>query len=152
MKRLFALVIMLTLTHALWSQGRGDLERVKAFKTGYLTQELDLSSAEAEKFWPVYNSYEKEIFELRIKKRRAERDKMNSMGGPEGMTEEQAQEFLQSLFENESQVLETKKEMYGELGKILSSKKLLKLFKAEADFNKRLLSEFRRRGPNRPGD
>lgn len=152
MKRLFALVIILNLSNALWSQGRGDLERVKAFKTGYLTQELDLSSSEAEKFWPVYNSYEKKIFELRIEKRRAERDKMNSMGGPEGMTEEQAKEFLQSLFENESQVLDTKKEMYGELGKILSSRKLLKLFKAEADFNRRLLSEFRRRGPNRPGN
>jgi hypothetical protein len=137
---------------AAWSQGRGQHERVKAFKTGYLTQELDLSPAEAEKFWPIYNTYEKKIFELRVEKRKAERDKMNSMGGPEALSDAQATDFLQGLFENEAEVLKTKQELYKELGTVLSPKKLLILYKAESDFNRRLLSEFKRRGPNRQGN
>jgi Skp family chaperone for outer membrane proteins len=36
-------------------------ERIKALKTAYITQELNLTSAEAEKFWPVYNEYFAEI-------------------------------------------------------------------------------------------
>lgn len=149
-KILFGIVLCLSM--AAWSQGGGQLERIKAFKTGYLTQELDLSSAEAEKFWPVYNEYEKKIFGLRIEKRKAQRDKMKSMGGPEALTDAEAKDFLEGLFENESDVLETKRELYGELEKVLSPKKLLILYKAEADFNRRLLSEFKRRGPNRQGN
>lgn len=152
MKKIALFGIVLCLSMAAWSQGRGQHERVKAFKTGYLTQELDLSSAEAEKFWPIYNTYEKKIFELRVEKRRAEREKMNSMGGPEALSDAQATDFLKGLFENEMDVLETKQELYKELGKVLSPRKLLLLYKAEADFNRRLLSEFKRRGPNRPGN
>lgn len=150
MRRAILIGIVLCLGVAAWSQGRGQLERIKAFKTGYLTQELDLSSDEAEKFWPIYNEYEKKIFELRVEKRRAEREKMNSMGGPDSLSDEQATEFLNNLFLNESAVIETRQELYGELRQVLSPKKLLILYKAEADFNRRLLSEFKRRGPNRP--
>lgn len=149
-KILFGIVLSLSL--AAWSQRGGQLERIKTFKTGYLTQKLNLSSAEAEKFWPIYNQYEKKIFELRIEKRRAERDRMNSMGGPEALSDAEATEFLKGLFENESDVLDTKRELYDALEKVLSPKKLLILYKAEADFNRRLLSEFKRRGPNRQGN
>jgi hypothetical protein len=152
MKRKLLFGLVLCLSMAAWSQGRGQLEKVKAFKTGYLTQELDLSPSEAETFWPIYNEYEKKIFALRIEKRKAQRDKMISMGGPEALSDEEATEFLNNLFENESQVLETKKELYRELEKVLSPNKLLVLYKAEADFNRRLLSEFKRRGPNRQGN
>ncbi len=152
MKRNLIFGLVLCLSMAAWSQGRGQHERVKAFKTGYLTQELDLSPSEAETFWPIYNEYEKKIFALRIENRKAERDKIASMGGPEALSDKQATEFLKSLFENESKVLETKKALYRELEKVLSPKKLLILYKAEADFNRRLLSEFRRRGPNRQGN
>lgn len=149
-KILFGILVCMGI--AAWSQGRGQLERIKAFKTGYLTQELDLSSAEAEKFWPIYNEYEKKMFELRIDKRRAEREKMNQMGGPEALSDKEASDFLKSLFENEGEALEMKRNLYRDLEKILTPKKLLILYKAEADFNRRLLSEFRRRGPNREGN
>ncbi len=134
-----------------WAQGRhGD--RIKAFKTGYLTQELDLSSSEAEKFWPVYNDFEKKIFELRVERRNQERDRIKSMGGPEALSDKEAREFLQNLFNNEEEILTLKKELYQSLEPILPPTKLLVLYKAETDFNKRLLSEFRRKGPMNRND
>ena len=54
MKRNLIFGLVLCLSMAAWSQGRGQLEKVKAFKTGYLTQELDLSPSEAEIFWRAY--------------------------------------------------------------------------------------------------
>ena len=39
-------------------------EKVKAEKIAFLTSELDLTVAEAEAFWPVYNAMEKEKQEL----------------------------------------------------------------------------------------
>ena len=38
-------------------------ENVKALEIAFITKELDLSPDEAQKFWPVYNQYSKEINE-----------------------------------------------------------------------------------------
>jgi len=146
MKKIITLIAIMTLTSIGWAQGRHG-ERIKAFKTGYLTQELDLSPAEAERFWPIYNEFEEKMFELRVQRRKEERDKISSLGGPESLTETQAKEFLQKLFKNEEEVLRVKKELYTSLDQVLSPAKLLKLYKAENDFNRRLLSEYKRRGP-----
>jgi Skp family chaperone for outer membrane proteins len=145
MKKLIAFMCLVALTSLGWAQGRHG-ERIKAFKTGYLTQELDLSPAEAEKFWPIYNDFEKRIFDLRVERRKEEREKIESMGGPEALSEKEAREFLADLLKNEEDVLKSKKELYRSLDKILPPAKLLQLYKAESDFNRRLLSEFRRKG------
>lgn len=145
MKRIVILLILVGLTSWGWAQGRHG-ERIRAFKTGYLTQELELSPDEAEKFWPVYNEYESRIFELRVEGRRQSRDKISSLGGPEALTEDQAKAFLDQLFENEEKLLDLKKELYRSLEKVLPPSKLLRLHKAEHDFNRRLLSEYKRRG------
>jgi len=61
MNKIFITVcIALFLSTGLMAQERGK-ERIKAYKTAYITEQLDLSSAEAEVFWPVYNKYEKKI-------------------------------------------------------------------------------------------
>lgn len=43
----------------LYSQDRSD--RIEALKIAFITKQLQLSSQEAEKFWPVYNGYEAEM-------------------------------------------------------------------------------------------
>src|SRR5690554_7641211 len=44
-------------------------ERIKALKTAYITEKLSLSPADAEKFWPIYNSFDQRFHELRKKRR-----------------------------------------------------------------------------------
>ena len=36
---------------------QGDGEKLTAYKIAFFTKNLDLTPAEAEKFWPVYNDY-----------------------------------------------------------------------------------------------
>lgn len=147
MKYIATLFLLLSFMQTSWAQERRGEERIKAFKTGYITQEMDLSSEEAEKFWPIYNEFEKRLFELRVSQRKTDREKLNSLGGLDALTEKEAEQFLHDRFETDEEMLRTKKELYTQLKKVLPSVKLLKLYKAEMDFNKRLLSEFRRRGP-----
>ena len=40
-------------------------EKIEAAKIGYLTNKLDLTSEQAQKFWPVYNEYSDKRFELK---------------------------------------------------------------------------------------
>ena len=43
-------------------------EKIKAYKVSFLTTELELTSTEAEKFWPIYNTYDDKQYELRHEK------------------------------------------------------------------------------------
>jgi len=48
-------------------------ERIRAYKTAHITQQMDLTVQEAEKFWPVYNAYDKEMFSLKVLKVKEEK-------------------------------------------------------------------------------
>ncbi len=43
--------------------------KVKVFKTAHITQKLNLTSAGAKKFWPIYNAFDNKLMELREKER-----------------------------------------------------------------------------------
>lgn len=117
-------------------------EKIKAYKVSFLTTELELSSSEAQKFWPLYNAYDDKQFELRHEKmkayfRRLDDDNIN------GLSEKEAETLL-------SQIESTDKELYllrvkymVSLKKILTAKKILKLKKSEDDFNRKLLKQYR---------
>ena len=142
-KALIMAAIAIMLSTGLIAQERGK-ERIKAYRTAYITQELDLSSKEAEKFWPVYNEYDKKIFNLRVVKMREERSRIKELGGPEMLSDEEAAKTLNKMLASEKEITKTREDMYKALSKVLSPTKLLKLYHAEMSFNKRLLSEFKK--------
>lgn len=131
------------LSTGIMAQGRGK-ERIKAYKTAYITEQLDLSSDEAEVFWPVYNKYDKKIFDLKVMTMKNERSRVKDLGGIEALSEKEASEFLQTMLSSENEAAQTKMEMYEALSKVLTPHKLLKLYQAEMSFNKRLLHEYRK--------
>ena len=58
MKHIYTFFIVVFITSSVFSQKRGEnKEKIKALKIAYLTEKLDLSSNEAEKFWPIYNKH-----------------------------------------------------------------------------------------------
>lgn len=61
MKRgVIVLVIMLMLSVIKSAAQNPNFEKLNAYKIGFFTKRLNLTSAEAEKFWPVYNEYQKQ--------------------------------------------------------------------------------------------
>ena len=127
------------------SAQKGGKERMKAFKTAYITDELDLSAEEAEKFWPVYNQYDKKMFKLKVERARKDRHRIKEVGGPENLSDEEATSIIFGMLNSEKEASVTREEMYKELSKVLSPAKLLALYQAEMNFNKRLLHEYRKR-------
>jgi len=130
------------------SAQQGGKERMKAFKTAYITNELDLSVEEAEKFWPVYNQYDKKMYKLKVERGRKDRRRIKEVGGPENLSDEEASNIIFGMLNSEKEASVTREEMYTELSKILTPAKLLALYQAEMNFNKRLLHEYRKRKGN----
>lgn len=67
MKRLLLLYFMLLGTLAFGQQEERH-RQIQAMKTAYITEELNLNSSEAEKFWPIYNAYRQNLSDIHYKK------------------------------------------------------------------------------------
>ncbi len=145
---MMTLLLMLGISGMIKAQ-ENHRERIRAYKTAHITQQLDLSVKEAEKFWPVYNTYDKAMFRLKVLKVKEEKNRIKEKGGMDALNDKEANDFLAEMIQNEKEIIKIKEKLYKDLSKMLSAKKLLKLYKAEMDFNKKLLSEYRRKGPYR---
>ena len=140
-------VLFLVLTLNIQAQQRPHLfknnDKIRALKTAYITEALDLTSKEAEKFWPIYNSYDKKVMELRFKKMRELGNKIKTKEVFNNLTNKEAENILNDFIGIESDILDAKRNLNKQLLKVISAKKIIKLYKAEDDFNRRLLQRLR---------
>lgn len=138
MKKL--LFIFLLFSVGLYGQ-KGKHERIKALKTTYITEKLSLTSAEAEKFWPVYNSYDEKFHDIRKIERNDIYKKLRN--GLENLSDAEANTLIDQSLSLESESLELRKQMIAELRKVISPKKIIILKKTEDDFKRELLDRYR---------
>lgn len=141
--KLFTLLFFL-LGVAVFAQGRFQekKEQVKALKVAFLTDELKLTASEAEKFWPLYNAYDDKQNELRQQKLKSLLRRMDE-GTIDKMTDKEATSFLNQIENTEDEVYQNRKKFAANLKNVLSPVKILKLKKAEEDFNRKLLKQYR---------
>lgn len=116
-----------------------DDEKIKSLKTAYLTEQLELTSKEAEKFWPIYNAYEKKEDALYKEKWC---DVKNGLNNIDNINNTKAESLVQEYISLKEESLTLKKEFYKDLKKVISSRKILQLKKAEHDFHKILLKKY----------
>ncbi|NMH27318.1 sensor of ECF-type sigma factor [Flavobacterium silvaticum] len=141
-------VLCLLFSSALFAQGgrllKEKKEELKSVKVAFITDALDLTTAEAQKFWPVYNKFEDDQFALRQQKMEAYKDRMND-GSLETMTEKEAVTMLGQMEETEADLYQLKKKLIADLKTIIPAKKIILLKKAEEDFNRKLLQQYRKK-------
>ncbi len=120
-------------------------EKVRSLKIAYITQELELTAKEAEKFWPVYNEYDRKIRGLERNERMKVRTIIKESNGYKNLTDNQADEILNRIYKIERQIFYTKKEMDQKLSKVISKKKILRLKHIEREFVRNLMNRLRSR-------
>ena len=135
MKKIILTTIIIMSCSNLFAQ---KFEKVKALKTAFITDRLDLSSDEAEKFWPVYNQYEKELHQLQVVERMTILDQIAEKGGVSKMTEKESADLLQKILDLNEKINLKEKNKYLALKKVISSQKILKLIKVEESFKREL--------------
>ena len=146
MKKLLLLLFTLLLTTtSVVAQQQMNRQKMKALKTSYITNALDLTPKEAEKFWPVFNLYTHKIQNLRMSLEGGFHRSIQLAGGIENISEKQAQKLIDDVIVAEQQVTDYKIKLIQELSKIISAKKIVGLKKAEREFNRRILQEYGKR-------
>ncbi len=144
MKKILLLIGLVFVSFGSFAQN-GPRERMKAFKVAYITEQLSLSSKEAQQFWPIYNTHEETINRLKAQEKKMVKRLKATNDGPDGLTDKQAGDFLSNYLKAEEQKSIARQKLITDLQQILSNKKILRLIKAESDFNKRILEKIRER-------
>ncbi len=148
---LYLLLSMLSLAVFAQDDGPGippeRLKEIKAQKSAFITQRLNLSPEEARAFWPVYDRYQAELAAVRQDVRSERKDRRN--GG--AITEEDASKAIAADLKAKQDQLDIRKRYVEEFKKSIGAVKTLELDHAERDFNKELLKRIRdRNAGNRP--
>jgi hypothetical protein len=142
---LISMLSVFTLTVVMAQERRGPspemLEKIKAEKVSFFTSKLDLTSAEAQAFWPVYNEFEKKRFDIQRQIHEFERkpdEEITNLSDSE--IEKMTSNYIDS-FEKEALLL---KEYNKKFLKILPKKKVLMMYRTENEFRSHLIREYRR--------
>jgi hypothetical protein len=144
MKTTILMIVVLMISFAGISQRQFDpqtLELIKTKKIAFLTENIGLTSQEAEKFWPVYNELDKERFKLMDKKRELEQQ---SDTPKPGMSEADYRKLAIEIAATHGKEGKLIEEYNIKILNVLSAEKVVKLYRAEAKFRAYLMHEFRK--------
>lgn len=124
-------------------------EKIKAQKIAFISTELELTTEEAEKFWPIYNAYETALEELHQERRKYKRELRKS----EDLDENRAYEIFELIFAAEKKESEVRQTYLKRFADVLGKSKATRVFIAEEKFRRLLLDRLKsdRRGPP-PGE
>lgn len=118
------------------------MEQVKSLKVAFITSELGLTPEESTKFWPLYNAFEDKQRDLRKQRVTKFLDRRDD-SQINKMTDKEASALLAQMEENEDEMYQSRKRFITSLKSVLPAIKIIKLKKAEEDFNRKLLKQYR---------
>jgi hypothetical protein len=122
-----------------WQEHYRELE---SQRISFLTKELSLTPEEAKVFWPVYNEYNQKRNQMMIRHRRQRMATRNLNRLNDKELREIADHDVRSLEE----MAGLRREYHEKFLQILPARKVVLLYDAERDFNRKLMQEHRGSG------
>ena len=132
-----------------WAMGGCDQrlskDEFRARQQAYITEKAGLTPQEAEAFFPLY-------FELQDRKHQLNEEAWQLMreGKKENLTDDRYDEIMEEVYDARIASDRLEKTYYGKFKKILSSKKIYQVQRAEMRFHRELLKGMRGKGRRAP--
>jgi len=126
----------------LQKQQKKKQEKIKKLKVPSLTTKLSITKEEVKNFYPIYNIFDKKQFEIRNEKMRVLIKRMDDES-VDKMSEKEAATLLAQMEDTEEKMFQLRKKLNNDLRPIIGSVKILKLKKAEDDFNRKLIKQIK---------
>lgn len=121
-----------------FSQNQEALKKIEAAKIALITERLGLTPEQAEKFWPIYREYG-----IKRKDIRKEFETARKSFDPNEASEEENKKMLEMATQVKEQQLKLEQEYSQRILKVITSRQLNNLRKAEGDFKEMLLKRIR---------
>jgi len=129
---------LISVTLTVFSQNKEALKKIEAAKIALITERLELTPEQAEKFWPIYREYGKERKGIK-----QEYDVARQNFDPNQASEEENKKMLEMATEVKERQLSLEQEYSQRILQVITSRQLNNLRKAESDFKEMLLKRIR---------
>ena len=143
MKKTVTLLLLFICTISFGQDFEKRAERVKALRVAFISSKLDLTSQEAEKFWPIFNKFDEKQIVLHKQKRQ-----LMFKLKPEntaGISDSATLKLLNESENIDSDMQNNKRQFVKDLQGVISPQKILLLKKLDEDFKSTLLKQFKKR-------
>jgi len=128
--------LFLLLAFSVTAVAQYDKEKMNEIKEAFIQKKLELTEAEAARFWPVFRRYE------------AERKALRKAARPDGekkkfgeMSDAELNKFMDTAMDVKEKELQVQKKYFSEFRKILPANKAVKLLYIEEQFRQFLLKQ-----------
>jgi hypothetical protein len=133
MKKIFTLMMLiaLTLTGDVYAQDQLDpkeQEKIQSLEIAFISRKLNLTTEEAQRFWPIYNEYKRDVRQVMI----AQKNNSN-----------------RDVVDDEQKIIDVRKKYKDRFVGVIGQPRMNKFFQAEREFRGVLLNQLKNR-PNRP--
>lgn len=144
------LFLLVTLTAMAQPQGEPGKrkEKVEQLRIAYITEKLPLTSAEAEKFWPVYNEFTDKLRETKKGNMQLRKDLHENL---EKLSEGEIKEKIEMITVGQQKELDLQTEYGPKIASVVGYKKAVKLVSLEKEFRQELRKELQKRKEERLG-
>ncbi len=147
LKNSISLVIIMFLGISAFSQKHfcedNQKDKIETRRATYYTKYLDLTKAEAEKFWPVYNEYTDKKTEIR--KKNNETCKNVCDKNDSDISEKEADDMIKNHLATKQAMLDLEKEYIPKFKAVLPVNKVAKLMRAEHKFRGEVIKNVKHR-------
>jgi len=143
MIKYFITIICIVLIFPLYAQQSNQhemQEKIKAARIGMITERLNLTPEQAQKFWPLYN-------EFTGKKREVRRELNQALKNVdrENATEQEMRDLVELRLHVKQKELDLERLYSSRLLNVISTEQLVRLSKAESDFRQKVLRTIQQR-------
>ncbi len=115
-------------------------QNIESLHTAFITQKLNLTTEEAQKFWPVYDQYHADLNALK-KQRDDNKETVKKAGGIDNMNDADVQKIIANETDIESRELELRKSYILKFEQVIPARKVAKFYIAEEEFKLYLLKQ-----------
>jgi hypothetical protein len=145
MKKIFSCCIMAVCVVAI-AVAQPPLNKINQYRQAFLIERLQLTDTEAQKFLPLLQEREGELFKIRQqRKQQMERDLAS-------LSDAEIEKLIRQHFEMEQKELDIHKKYFEKFKTVLPMKKIALLARTEQDFKRELLERMRNRQPLEGGN
>lgn len=138
MKNIITILFLTTLVIMSKAQSEETLNKIQAARIALITERLDLTPEQAEKFWPIYREYSQKQKSIRKEFSDARKD-----FDPNSASEDENKKMLELGNQVKERQLNLEKEYSQRVLSVISSRQLNNLRKAESDFKEMLLKRIK---------
>lgn len=120
-------------------------DKIKSLEIAYISRELDLTPEEAQKFWPLYNKYTREVNELIAERKR----RAQELKGKPRTDDKIAEAALDKELGYEKRMIDIRTRYKQEFLKAIPARKVGILYRSEREFRNMMIRQMKERRENK---